>query len=105
MCINKELSQVLVSEPKTNYSREIITWVSTKTEDIQSEPIVIKDIELLFEPSLGLDPLTLFRQTSKRNRLIVLWPGNFSNNTLSYASPEHAHYRTWANPGVEIIQT
>ena len=102
--INKELSQLLISEPKANYSRVIVNLISSKSKEIEKEPILITNIELLFEPSFELDPLVIFRQTSKNKMFFVLWPGEFKNNILSYASPEHAHYRTWANPGVEIIQ-
>lgn len=102
--INKELSQLLIREPKANYSRVIVDWILSKSKEIEKEPLLITNIELLFEPSFKLDPLVIFRQTSKNKKLFVLWPGEFDNNILSYASPEHAHYRTWANPGVEIIQ-
>lgn len=102
--LNKELSQLLIGKPKANYSREILDWISSKTREIEKEPLLLTDIDILFEPSFELDPLAIFRQTSKNKKLLILWLGNFRNNNLSYASPDHAHYRNWANPGVEIIQ-
>ncbi len=102
--LNKELSQLLIGKPKANSSREILDWISSKTREIEKEPLLLTDIDILFEPSFELEPLAIFRQTSKNKKLLVLWPGNFSNNNLSYASLDHAHYRNWANPGVEIIQ-
>ena len=102
--LNKELSQLLIGKPKANYSREILDWISSKTREIEKEPLLLTDIDILFEPSFELDPLAIFGQTSKNKKLLILWLGNFSKNNLSYASPDHAHYRNWANPGVEIIQ-
>jgi len=104
VCLGKEISQLLITEPHSQYTYMIVDWLSKQINELENEPVLLKDIDLLFDPSLGLDPLTLFKQISKVKELIVLWPGEFNNNNLSYASPEHAHYRTWANPGIEIIQ-
>ena len=104
VCLSKEISELLITEPRSEYAYRIVDWISKQINEPESEPVLLRDIDLLFDPSLRLDPLTLFKQLSKDKALIVLWPGNFSNNNLSYASPEHAHFRNWANPGVEIIQ-
>ncbi len=61
-------------------------------------PVLLTDINLLFEPSLRLDPLRLFLDASRQARLIAAWPGAWSNSALAYAEPAHAHYRVWRNP-------
>lgn len=101
--VNKDLSKSLIGQPNANHSRDTLNWISLKIKEIDKEPLLLQDFDLIFDPTLKLDPLVVFRQTSKNKKLLVLWPGNFNNNILSYASPEHAHFRTWANPGVEII--
>lgn len=58
-------------------------------------PIVCSAIDLLFEPALELDALRLLRESSRLAPLVVLWPGQYQARVLSYAVPEHAHYRTW----------
>ena len=104
VCLGREISQLLITEPHSQYTYMIVDWLSKQINELENEPVLLKDIDLLFDPSLGLDPLTLFKQIIIVKELIVLWPGEFNNNNLSYASPEHAYYRTWVNPGVEIIQ-
>jgi hypothetical protein len=101
--LNKELSQLLIRKQQANYSKEIIDWVSQRINEIEEEPILVTEIDILFEPSFKLDPLVIFRQASRNKKLLVLWPGEFRNNKLSYATPEHAHYRNWGNPGIMII--
>lgn len=101
---DKNISILLLGKSATLFSKEIIEWFSEKLKKNNTSPILLIDIEILFEPSLELDPLTIFKQASRNTSLLVLWPGEYKNNILSYASPEHAHYRTWARPGVEIIQ-
>ncbi len=58
-------------------------------------PAICADIDLLFEPSLGLDPLKLLRDASRKTPMVVMWPGQYEDNWLSYAVPEHTHHRTW----------
>lgn len=62
------------------------------------------DTDLLFDPALRADPLALFEQLSARRaaraqgELVVTWHGALRGSTLTYALPEHAHYRTWRVP-------
>lgn len=60
--------------------------------------VVMTDADLLFEPTLALDPLRLLRDLSREGALIVAWPGTYSDNVLAYATPNHAHYRRWPRP-------
>jgi hypothetical protein len=66
-------------------------------------PLICLDVDLLFEPSLQLDPLALFRDLSRIVKLVVAWPGSSAERTLAYAVPAHGHYRTWSHPEVEVI--
>lgn len=61
-------------------------------------PLLLSQIDLLFEPSLRLDPLALLRGLSRQRPLIVAWPGSYQDGVLAYAVPEHSHYRTWPKP-------
>jgi hypothetical protein len=61
-------------------------------------PLICSDIDLLFEPTLQIDPLRLLRETARLTTLIVLWPGSYSHDTLSYAVPEHNHFQNWSQP-------
>ena len=66
--------------------------------DFQPGPVLCTDIDLVFEPSLELNPLQLFLNCSRQTALVIAWSGNFQNDTLTYAVPEHAHYRAWKQP-------
>lgn len=70
-------------------------------EEIRTAPpgaLLVMQIDLLFEPSLRLDPFALLRGLSRQRTLIVAWPGSYNNGVLAYAVPEHSHYRTWPRP-------
>ena len=66
-------------------------------------PVLCTEIDLLFEPSLGLDPLALFRQVSRETALVVAWPGGWDGGGLTYATPEYGHYRAWERPNVSVV--
>lgn len=100
--IGEQLSKELLFVSPRNQSRHTKRWLQDILNNIESELIICTNISLLFEPSLKLDPFHLFRQMGRRKKLIVMWPGRYKNDTLSYAQPEHAHYATWQNPEVDI---
>jgi len=101
--IGKELSEFLIREAESDRTKTAIKWLENTITAKAPGPVVCTDIDLLFHPSLSLDPLVLFRQISRFTKLIVLWPGEFKDGVLSYAQPEHHHYRFWRNlEGIEI---
>jgi len=102
LSMSKELSKELLSVQTRKRSKHAQRWLKDRLLNMGDEPTICTNIDLLFEPSLKLDPFHLLSQIGHRQKIIVLWPGGFENNTLSYAQPEHARYATWQNPEVDI---
>lgn len=101
--VGTNLSSYLISEEVTDYSQTIHKWLDGYLREKAPGPVICIDIDILFYPTFNLDPLTLFRQISRHTKLIILWPGSYKDGVLSYAVPEHQHYRSWKNlEGVEI---
>jgi len=59
------------------------------------EPVMLYDIELLFEPALQLDPLRALKAASRSRILFALWPGTFEGGNLTYAEPGHPEYKQY----------
>jgi hypothetical protein len=93
--VSKELSASLMLITVSERSRFSQKWLIDYLAHFSHSPVLCDCPDLLFDPLLNIDPLTLFRQAARVMQLIVLWPGEFSENQLSYAIPEHHHYRTW----------
>jgi hypothetical protein len=93
--VSKELSTFLMSVSANDRGRFSQKWLSDSLTSFQNGPVMCTCPDLLFDPSLEIDPLALFRQAARIIQIIVLWPGEYSANKLSYAVPEHHHYRTW----------
>lgn len=95
LSIGSLLSQALLPvAPKQRPRQAKRTFADTVQAHVPG-PVLCTDIDLLFEPSLYLDPLRLLREASRQARLVVIWPGTFANGVLAYATPSHAHYQTW----------
>ncbi len=95
--IGRELSVYLSVPNEIDQSRMTLQWLDDRLREKAPGPIVCHDIDLLFHPSLKIDPLALFRKVGRFTKLIVLWPGEYKDGVLSYAQPEHHHYRFWKN--------
>lgn len=56
-------------------------------------PVMLYDAELLFEPTLQLEPLRVLKVASRSRILFALWPGALEGGNLNYAEPGHLEYR------------
>jgi len=101
LSIGQALSAAMISG-QVGGPMEVQAWLADQVRDLAPGPVLVHGIDLLFEPSYSLDPLVLFQKASRLTRLIVLWPGTYSNPVLAYAVPAHGHYRTWRNPEAAI---
>lgn len=89
--LSKELIHVSPGQ-RVSATQELVERMIQASE---SQTIVCFGIDLLFEPSLHIDPLMIFRRASRIKRVIVFWPGSFQESILAYAETGHHHYRTW----------
>jgi hypothetical protein len=101
--VGQEVSTLLVAQNESEHAGAINRWIDERFRRSQSNSFVCYDIDLLFHPSLKLDPLAIFRQISRHKKLAVLWPGTYQRGILCYAQPEHNHYHCWRNlEGIDI---
>ena len=103
LSIGKQLSAVLLSEPPSHRPRAAQRWMEDCLGQMTPGPVLCTEIDLLFDPTLKLDPLVLLRSTSKITKIVVTWPGNYVGGVLVYAVPGHAHYRTFRQPDVLVL--
>lgn len=88
----------LLSLAVTARARQMNGLIDMALQAYEPGPVLVIDSDVLFEPSLQLDPLLLFQHASRQLPLVVTWAGSFEHGRLSYAVPEHAHYRLWRSP-------
>lgn len=66
-------------------------------------PRLLYNLEVLFEPSLQIDPLAQLRQLARSQTVVALWPGTLLNEHFIYAESDHAEYRIDRCAGVCVF--
>lgn len=67
--------------------------------------VLIDNIELLFDPTLQLNPLDLLRRLAHAKRIVAVWPGTLSNGRLTYADIGHPEHRDYGIEGLVTFET
>lgn len=67
------------------------------------EAVLLESIEILFDPSLRLDPLRVLQGLSRRRTIVALWRGQVQGNYLTYAEPDHPEYRRYATNDLVLL--
>ena len=57
--------------------------------------MIIKDIDVLFNPEYKVDVLKILTEARKRKRYSVIWPGRCENGKLIYGEEGYLDYRTY----------
>lgn len=65
--------------------------------------IALDDLELLFEPSLAVDPLRLLQSLARNRTIVAAWPGSYADDTLSYADAGHPEHRLYRSPEAIVV--
>lgn len=71
-----------------------------RTED----PLLLDNLELLFEPSLQINPLDLVRRLAHSKRVVAVWPGELRSDRLVYADMGHPEHRDYSCDGVVVLE-
>lgn len=71
-----------------------------RTED----PLLLDNLELLFEPGLQINPLDLVRRLAHAKRVVAVWPGELRGDRLVYADMSHSEHRDYSRDGVVVLE-
>lgn len=67
-------------------------------------PLLLDNLELLFEPSLQINPLDLVRRLAHSKRVVAVWPGELRGDRLVYADMSHPEHRDHSRDGVVVLE-
>ena len=101
--LNLELSRRLLDLT----ARQRLLEVPRVLDDLigRDPPLVLLDnTELLFDSTIGQDPLALLQGASRNRTIVAAWNGTLDNGYLSYAEPGHPEYRRYPQTGLVIVR-
>ena len=63
--------------------------------DKAHSPVVLDNLEILFDKSLKQDPLRLLQAISRNRSVVASWSGSTAGSRLTYAETGHPEYRRY----------
>lgn len=66
--------------------------------------LLLDNLELLFEPSLQINPLDLIKRLAHSKRVVAVWPGELRSDRLIYADMDHPEHRDYSRDGVVVLE-
>lgn len=67
-------------------------------------PLLLDNLELLFAPSLQINPVDLLKRLANSNRVVAVWPGELRGDRLVYADMNHPEHRDYSRDGVVLFE-
>jgi len=70
---------------------------------INSEAVILDNLEVLFSPTLQQDPLRLLESLSRNRSIAAAWAGTTDGQWITYAEPDHPEYRRYMIKDLLIV--
>lgn len=103
--VGLELGRRLAATPnnKRGFSAgELLRVIADKERT--ADPLLLDNLELLFEPGLQINPLDLVRRLAHSKRVVAVWPGEMRSGRLIYADMSHPEHRDYSCEGVVVLE-
>lgn len=92
--VSKPLAEALL-ECKPNRRSMKLEQIFNAVLDTLPDGVVIKDIDVLFNPNYKVDVLKILMASRKRKRYSVIWPGRFEDGKLIYGEEGFPDYKIY----------
>ena len=66
-------------------------------------PVVLDNLEILFDKDLKQDPLRLLQSISRNRSVVASWNGTINSGRLLYAETGHSEYRSYDSVDALIV--
>ena len=101
--VNLALSRCLLDLTSKERPLRVRRLLAGVIDEQPGDTIALDNIELLFDPSLHLDPLACLQGLSRNKTLIVTWGGAYVGKVLTYAEPGHPEYHRYDRPEAAVF--
>lgn len=99
--LGTELGARLASLPQKQRPLDVVSELrDLADEHAKGDLLLLDNLELLFDPSLQLDPLDVLKRHAHARRVVAVWPGLLRDGRLSYAEMGHPEYRDYGLNGL-----
>ena len=103
--VGQELGRRLAATPNSKrgfLTSELLREIADK-EQVENQ-LLLDNLELLFEPSLHINPLDIVKRLAHSKCVVAVWPGELRGNHLTYADISHPEHRDYNRDGVVVLE-
>ena len=103
--VGLELGRRLAATPKNKRgfsAGELLREIAGKRD--AEVPLLLDNMEVLFEKSLHINPLELVKLMAHSQRLVGVWPGELRSDRLIYADMGHPEHRDYGRDNVVVLE-
>lgn len=101
LALSERLLELTVRQRALRVARIVDDIVGEQGGDV----VLLDNIEMLFHPDMGQDPLRLLQSLSRNRTIVASWRGTFDGRTLVYASPGHPEHKPYPDAQAMIVAT
>jgi hypothetical protein len=94
--VNLEISKRLLELTVRQRALQVAQLLDDILHEIDSDVVLLDNVEILFDQSLQQDPLRLLQGLSRNRTIAAAWNGEIRENLLVYGAPGHPEYRRYA---------
>lgn len=100
--INKRLAEELRKLKPTRRTMQLEKCFN-KILDSLPEKVVIKDIDVMFNPAYRVDVICILVEANKRHPFSLVWSGRYDDNRLLYSEEDLADYKAYEISDYDIV--
>ena len=101
--VGKKLSSSLIEVPVSLRSASVEDCFAACLGESPSAVTCLDHLEILFEPSLRVNPVALIKGASRHAVLVVSWPGTVSTGHLFFGASDHPSYMDISEHELESV--
>ena len=101
--VNQVLSEQLLELTARQRAVRLPSILGEVVEAAGSDVVLLDNIEMLFNPDFGQDPLRLLQRFARNRTIVAAWTGTGDGHCLSYAQPEHREWKKYDAPDALMV--
>lgn len=97
------LSDRLIRYPSEKRNEILLEEMDNLLLDSPNDKLLIKDIDILFNPEYKFDVLKYFSNIARVKKVVVVWNGIINNGYLQYSENGYSDYKRYLIRNYDII--
>lgn len=94
----------LTPRQRTTHAPDLLNDVIDEyLESRQGSPVLLDNLEILFDHALHVDPLRLLEKMSRNQTIIATWNGLHEQGKLTYATFGHPEYKNYESVDAVVV--